>query len=429
MKATRVTVREHARLTTSYVELPSLDRAQISASAFDWLCQLQSGFSKQGARLVEVEDRRWLRLDSYVGIIHTPCGTDIGVLPKNFSQEDDPEQSRALLCKLIASALNLPYRETGAADLKLFQFPLTEWIMRHFLHALEHLLKRGLRFEYQQVEEEQPFLRGQLDIAKQVRQPPGRAHRFHLRHALFLPDRPENRLLRLALDKICKQTKESDNWRLAHELLTVMQELPPSRQIKEDFSRWSSDRLMSHYQPIRPWCELILGEHMPLAVQGQSQGISLLFPMERLFEQHVAHVLKRQLVPKASLKTQAASEYLCTHQDCGIFRIKPDLLLSLADKNWVLDTKWKRLNAGSRHTNYDLSQPDFYQMLAYGHNYLIREGEMVLIYPKTATFSAPLAPFDYKHGLTLHVWPFDLDNDVLLTPDIHSLPLLRASAA
>lgn len=37
-----------------------------SAKAFDWLCQLQSSFGGHGARLVEVEDRRWLRLDNHV---------------------------------------------------------------------------------------------------------------------------------------------------------------------------------------------------------------------------------------------------------------------------------------------------------------------------------------------------------------------------
>ena len=43
-----VTVREHSRLTTSSIT-SSLDRAQISQSAFDWLCQLQSSFGGHGA--------------------------------------------------------------------------------------------------------------------------------------------------------------------------------------------------------------------------------------------------------------------------------------------------------------------------------------------------------------------------------------------
>ncbi|MCL5501187.1 McrC family protein [Escherichia coli] len=423
MKQKWITVREHARLTTSDVQ-DTLDRAQISASAFDWLCQLQAGVSKQGARLVEVEDRRWLRLDGYVGIIHTPCGTDIEILPKHFDEEDSPQSSRALLCKLIASALDLPYRETGSADLQLFRFPLTEWIMRQFLLALDRLLKRGLRFDYQMVEEEQPYLRGQLDMARQMRQPPGREHRFHQRHALFLPDRPENRLLRLALDKVCQHAREADNWRLGHELRVIMHEIPPSRQVRLDFCNWRNDRLLAHYQPVRPWCELILGEHMPLAIQGRSKGISLLFPMERLFEQHVARSLKQQLPPTAHLRSQVASRYLCTHDGDDMFRLKPDLLLEHDGEKWLLDTKWKRLDGGARDNKYDLAQQDFYQMLAYGHKYLNGKGEMVLIYPKTRDFPAPLKPFVFSPELILHVWPYDLESDKLVASAVHSLPLL-----
>jgi 5-methylcytosine-specific restriction enzyme subunit McrC len=135
-----------------------------------------------------VENRRWLRLDNHVGVIQTPCGTGIEILPKHHGQENDVEMSRKLLCKLIASALDLPSRETNAADLQLFKSPLAEWVMRQFLLALDHLLKRGLRFDYLRVEEEKSFLRGQLDMAKQMRQPPGRQHLFHLRHDLFLPN-------------------------------------------------------------------------------------------------------------------------------------------------------------------------------------------------------------------------------------------------
>ena len=231
-----VTVREHARLTIGELQSHTghnLDQAVIPESAFNWLCQLQANMGKQGARLVEVENRRWLRLDNHVGVIQTPCGTGIEILPKHHGKEEDVEKSRKLLCKLIASALDLPSRETDTAELQLFKSPLAEWVMRQFLLALDHLLKRGLRFDYQRVEEELPFLRGQLDMAKQMRQPPGRQHLFHLRHDLFLPDRPENRLLRLALDKTCQATQEANNWRLAHELAGFIHEIPPSRDVRK----------------------------------------------------------------------------------------------------------------------------------------------------------------------------------------------------
>lgn len=96
MKQTWITVREYAHLSTpvSGHSVATLDHAEISLSAFEWLCQLQSGFSDNGVRLVEVKDRRTLRLDSYVGTISTPCGTHIEILPKHYSAADGIEKNR-----------------------------------------------------------------------------------------------------------------------------------------------------------------------------------------------------------------------------------------------------------------------------------------------------------------------------------------------
>lgn len=50
-----VTVREYARLTTAAVAPGNLDCAQISESAFDWLCELSASFNRNGAVLLQVE--------------------------------------------------------------------------------------------------------------------------------------------------------------------------------------------------------------------------------------------------------------------------------------------------------------------------------------------------------------------------------------
>lgn len=423
-----ITVREYAHLTTPVTPgmASTLDHVQISPSAFDWLCKLQAGLNDTGARLIVLDNRRTLRLDSYVGTISTPCGTDIEILPKHFSSTDPIEKSRQLMCRLIASALNLPWREAGNADLNLFYYPLSEWVIRQFLAALGQLIKRGLRFDYQQVDEdEQPFLRGQLDMSRQLRQLPGSQHRFHQRQTLFLPNRPENRLLRLALDKICLETQKPQNWRLSHEFINLMQEVPPSRQVNPDFARWGNDRLMMHYRAIRPWCQLVLGEQLPLAIQGTARGISLLFPMDRLFEQHVARVLKHQLLSGVTLHSQATSEHLCRYNDTKLFLLKPDLVLMHGEKKWVLDTKWKRLEQVNGDDYCRFSQSDIYQMLAYGMRYLQPQQDLLLIYPKSAGFSIPVGPYILPNELRLHALPFDRDNDLLLGSEAVRMPLDR----
>lgn len=416
---TIVIVREYARLTTDPIE-STLDRACITPSAFDWLCNLAAVFSKGGASLLQVESRRWLKLDSYVGVVETPCGTLLEILPKhsNDASENTAIASRKLLIKMLEVALDLPIRTTDETDIQTFQYPLLEWVMKQFVLSLDHLIKRGLRFDYQHVEEEQRYLRGQLDIVKQMRQPPGRAHIFNIRHDLFLPDRPENRLLKSALMRVCRTTQQAETWRLSHELAVLLAEIPDSPDIHNDFRQWRDVRLMAHYQPVRPWCELVLGQHMPLAVHGETHGISLLFPMEKLFECYVEVQLRKQLPIPYTLKSQVRSKYLCTHNANNMFQLRPDLLIECGEViNFVLDTKWKLLSADDTENKYGLSHSDFYQLFAYGHQYLNGEGEMLLIYPYTQNFSTLLHPFVFSSDLKLWVVSFDLENDTMHWPD------------
>ncbi|SHM96432.1 5-methylcytosine-specific restriction enzyme subunit McrC [Pseudomonas asturiensis] len=406
---TTLTVREYARLTTSHIHSPTLDIAQVSPSAFDWLCELNARFSKAGAALVQIEDRRWLKLDNYVGALETPCGTRIEILPKHFEDGDCIQQSRVLLRRMIQKSLDLPNRKVGATALQRFDAPLTEWVMSSFLDALDHLIKRGLRFDYQRVEEEQRYLRGQLNTARQMRQPPGRQHHFQIRHDVFLPDRAENRLLKTALDIVCKTTQDPSNWRLSHELRSMLLEIPDSRDTAQDFKQWRHDRLMAHYQPVKPWCELIIQQQTPLAVAGEWQGMSLLFPMEKLFERYVAACLRDSLPADATLYVQPSSEFLCTHQGKKVFQLRPDLMITQGEKKWVLDTKWKRLDGEPGRKNYGLNQDDFYQMLAYGQKYLGGQGELVLVYPMRVSFQKALSRFEFSHELKLWVLPFDIE--------------------
>jgi len=415
-----IVVREYARLTTDDSIETSLDRACIPQSAFDWLCRLSASFKTNGAPLLHLENRQWLRLDNFVGIVETPCGTLLEILPKHTeaSGEAATEASRKLLIKMLEVALDLPTRTTDKTDIQTYRHPLLEWVMKEFVLALDHLLKRGLRFDYLRVEEEQRYLRGRLDMNKQLRQPPGRAHIFNIRHDLFLADRPENRLLKSALMRICGLTQEADTWRLSHELAGLVAEIPDSQNIAADFRQWRSDRLMAHYQPVRPWCELVLGQHMPLAMRGKTHGISLLFPTEKLFERYVEVKLRQRLPAQYTLKAQAASQSLCIHQDKNLFQLRPDFLIQSRQKTvLVLDTKWKLLSAADSENKYGLSQSDFYQMFAYGHNYLPGEGDMILIYPKTGNFSETMQPFEFSEKLRLWVTPFDLEKDEMHWPN------------
>jgi 5-methylcytosine-specific restriction enzyme subunit McrC len=98
------------------------------------------------------------------------------------------------------------------------------------------------------------------------------------------------------------------------------------------------------------------------------------------------------------------------------------LLIREADQTFlVLDTKWKLLDGlkANGTDKYGLSQADFYQLHAYGQSYLDGSGDVVLIYPKTASFEQPLPVFEFPKtkGLRLWVVPFCLRSRSLQVPN------------
>jgi 5-methylcytosine-specific restriction enzyme subunit McrC len=419
-----VTVREFARLTTASVPV-TMDLAQVTDADFDWLCTASAKLHAQsGTQVLHFEDRRTVRLNNYVGVLESPSGLRLEILPKHVEASDrqSVQQARILLRRMLESALDITPRKGGDALLEAFAYPLTEWVMRRFLQALEHAVKRGLRSDYLRVEETQRYLRGQLDMAKQMRLPAGRTHFFELRHDVFSLDRPENRLLKSALVRVFENTRDSENWRCANELLHMFRQIPASAHIEKDFRSWCTDRLMSHYAEVHPWCEIVLGNQTPLALHGQKQGISLLFPMERLFERFVGHSLRKLLPNEYRLTEQASRHWLCEHAGNGIFRLRPDYLIEGCGKFLILDAKWKLLDGRDRENHYGLKQADFYQLFAYGQKYSGGCGDLILVYPRTRKFDRPLPPFDFAAHLRLRVLPFDLDQAT-----VHGLGELLAS--
>lgn len=418
----RQTIREYGRLTTRTVAAPSLHEAQIPATAFDWLCRL----CERDPKLGQLRNQTTLQWKSFVGVLRTPCGLELEIVPKTQWEAATVTDCRRQLVRMLSKVLDMPFRETGEADIHLFSLPLTEWVARQFLLRLHRLLQRGLRCEYQRVEEEQTCLRGQLDVRRQVCQLPHRRHLFHVRHDVFNVDRPENRLLQSALRVVAATVRDAENWRLAAAARPLLADIPPSRDIQGDFALWRHDRLMAAYDAVRPWCELVLGNGMPRAIAGQQTGISLLFPMHDLFERYVASSLRERLVPGAQLEMQPGGRFLCTQEGRNRFALRPDILVRYGEQKWILDTKWKLLDCEDSENGIRIQ--DVYQLFAYGQQWLGGDGDVLLVYPGHVAFPGSVPPLHYRNSsLKLTVATFDLTTDALLcAPDAATLlPWLR----
>lgn len=364
-----------------------------------------------------------LRLRQWVGVIRTPDGTTVELLPKTHERDGEVggeavARSRALLFRMLAAAGD-NYRAALPADLDPAQMRLFEVVLRYALEILRAAIRRGVPHTYREVQEERAGLRGRLDMSRQSRQPPHRAHLLHVTYDHFLPDRPETRLVRLAIERIARMTARSDSRRLARELLHALADVPASRDVRRDFALWKLERGFVHFAPALDMCRLILNELNPLTAGTTSRVTAVLFDMNRVYETYVAYLLRRQH-PEWQVQTQVKGRYLgsflpqTSGQARPVFALRPDLIVHPLDQTVVIaDTKWKRLKT-DRAFPHGVSSSDAYQMLSYGAVFRPEASKQMLylIYPRIDGISHNLPEISLPSGRSLKIITVDLNQDL-----------------
>ncbi|MEZ8548510.1 McrC family protein [Vibrio cyclitrophicus] len=400
----------------------------VSYLAYDYLKQLCLGDESE-SQLLQLRRRdgmEVLQVQNYAGVIFTPDKTQIEVLPKvgkNFNSNgrgstDEHEKARQSLLIMLKALKGFAHIQTSSANITHQKMPLLEVFISQFLNSVNELIKRGLKSDYVRQEDNLGFLKGKLNVGKQVRHNFIHKHKFFCEYDEFMLDRPANRLIHSALLKVKSFARSSANQKLLQELLFVFHEIPKSNDHKLDFTKLKQERGMNYYQAPLEWCRLILNGFSPQTMKGSTNAASLLFPMEKVFEDYVAKVLKAQLAtkrPELTLSTQATGQHLATYDNRGKFSLRPDLLIQHGSVNKVvLDTKWKLLDSSVTHSN--ISQSDVYQMFAYAKKYLKPSGidlsvgkDVVLIYPWQDNFDDPLEHYyDLDDGHRLWIVPFKI---------------------
>lgn len=425
-----VCVFEHELLASQ----PKAEHKGIGEAAYKWLLDKALCAEDDRAKRWVVATKGGVKFKNHVGVIRTPDGTQIEVLPKvgkAAKTDGEEDRNRQLLVEMLCCLQSFRHVNAGAAILDVKRMPLLEVFIAQFLGAVAHAVKRGLRSHYQLQQDNLFALRGKLLISQQIRHNLVRPDRFFTEHDEFTPQRPENRLMRLALDCVMKVTQTTANQRQARELLFAFADIPASVVPATDWQRVRLDRGMDHYASAMDWTRWVLNHLAPVPASGNADAPALLYPMETLFEAFVAKHLRKQLKPGADvrLRQQVHSEYLVKHEGEDWFNLKPDLLVTGAedrDGKCVLDTKWKLLDQNDRSKKFGIGQGDLYQLQAHGLSYLGSGNDVVLIYPKTEQFDKPLPVFMFNRTqqaeieamhITLWVLPFCLTDRVLLLPE------------
>jgi 5-methylcytosine-specific restriction enzyme subunit McrC len=394
--------------------------AAIPSAAYHYLKQicLNETVNTQFLRLKNLGGVEVLQLQNYAGVILTPDGTQIEVLPKvtkHAHHQNGVAQSRAALLNMLRELGSFRHIQTNAASVKHQKMPLLEVFIGQFLSSVNHLIKKGLKSEYCQRRDNLFYLKGKLQVAEQLKRNSVSQHKFAVEYDEFLPDTLPNQLVKTALSKVLTLTRSGAHQKLARELLFAFEGVAFIERLTSDTENIHVSRGMDYYQAPIAWSNLILRGCSPLTMSGNSKAFSLLFPLESVFESYVASILAKLTSKDIKLISQAKSQHLVTYNTKGMFKLKPDLMLSSNHQALVvLDTKWKLIDQAKNNgtDKYQLSQADFYQMYAYGQKYLGGSGELILIYPASDQFNDPIPfSFEFSNELLLWVVPFDIQHD------------------
>ena len=349
---------------------------------------------------------------NYVGVIIMKDGTTIEILPKIFSAcEDDPsgKREKKLLVDMLKTLRNSPYKNLQKTNVNTESMNLFEIFIRMFIDEVFFIVKRGLKSNYETLEENTTFFKGKLLFSQQLRHNHTHKERSYVQYDAFTVNRPENRLIKSTLRYLYRVSTSSKNRNDIKVLLTSFADVRESTDYKGDFAKYIPDRNTKDYTTALRWCEVFLMGKSFTSFAGSDVAYALLFPMETLFESYVAHLLKKQLNPMEYTVSPQDKRFHLFDEPNKRFLLKPDIVVKQnADQAIiVLDTKWKLLSEAK--PNYGISQADMYQMYAYQKKYDAQK--VMLLYPTSDSISADKRiTFKSDDGVDVEVKFIDLFN-------------------
>lgn len=344
------------------------------AESVDVLEFLRIGYKRNIGEIITIKN--------YVGLIQMKDGFQIQVLPKiSFIDGEDKndEQTKKIFLRMLRSMKDFPGKAFSTASLQVDKMNLYELFINMYLQEVRRLVKIGLKSAYVTTEDNLSCFKGKLQVSQHIRHNLAHKEQFYVAYDEYSQNRPENRLIKATLLKLQKLTDSAENAKEIRQLLIAFENVVASTNHQKDFSQVIIDRSTKAYADILVWSKIFLTNKSFTTFSGSTTSRALLFPMESVYESYVAQQLKKTMCPVGwEVSTQDKGQYLFYTENERKFALRPDIVMTKADKTIVVDTKWKRLNDNPQK-NYGISQADMYQMYAYSKKY--KADDIWLLYP------------------------------------------------
>ena len=317
---------------------------------------------------------------NYVGVVQIG-GLTIEILPKADKKADaDKNLWQSVLLNMLKVCKRIRVESVSETQLKKRHHSILDVYFELYLAEIERLVNKGLIKRYQKNQSNQNALKGKLLFAKNIQQNLVHRERFYCEHQVY--DR--NHLLHQILYKGLRILKTFVNDALKdrlNRLLFEFQEIDNIEISEKHFRKIVFDRKNSDYQKAFDIARIIILNYSPSLNYGSENLLTLLFDMNALWEEYIFRILQKHKTDKMQVFSQDSKKFW--KNKC----IRPDIILQIGQKTFVIDTKWKIIETNNP------SDEDLKQMFVYNLHWDAEKA--LLLYPKIEQTDSGFEEFHY----------------------------------
>ncbi|NLN32738.1 MAG: restriction endonuclease [Flavobacteriaceae bacterium] len=323
-----------------------------------------------------------IRFGNYVGVIQIG-GLTIEILPKADNNEDaDKNLWQNVLLNMLKTCKKIQVESISETQLKKRYHSILDVYFELYLNEIERLVKKGLIKKYRKNQSNQKALKGKLLFAQNIQQNVVHKERFYCEHQIY----DKNHLLHQILYKVLLVLKTFVNDSLKDKLNRLLFEFQDFDNIniqKKHFDKIIIDRKNHDYQKAIDIAKIIILNYSPSLNYGSENLLTLLFDMNALWEEYIFRILHKHKTDEMEISFQNSDKFWENK------RIRPDIVLKTKDETFVIDTKWKIIEANNP------SDDDLKQMFVYNLHW--KAEKTLLLYPKTNQIDSNFGTFHYDN--------------------------------
>lgn len=320
--------------------------------------------------------RDGVKFKNYVGVIQIG-GLTIEILLKtdnNKSEDSDFEAWHGALLNMLRICKHIQVKSVSEASLKRKHNSLLDLYFEMYLDEVEGLIRQGLVKKYRRTSSNVLALKGRLDFNKNIQQNLIHQERFYTEHQVYDYENLINQIILKGLVILGSLTYNSQ---LKDRILRLRVNFPDIKEIqiqKYHFDKVKENRKTASYSRALQIAKMIILNYSPDIRSGQENMLTLLFDMNKLWEEYIYRMLLRSNRDDISINFQNKQKFWKDRT------IKPDIVIThknneQADNIYILDTKWKLIDI----KNPKPSDDDLKQM--YTYNMYWEAKKSLLLYP------------------------------------------------